>query len=694
MSENWTEVTVKLPVDRLDQAEAALYAVAPLGLYIEDYSDLEQAVKKLTAIDLIEDELLAKDRESALLHVYFPPDADGAGCVAAVRDSLTGAGLAVDGVDISITTGSVAEEDWANNWKQYFKPFRVGKGILIRPEWEDPGQLGDALLKGVKATVSIDPGMAFGTGGHATTRLCLELIEDFLAASSANSLAPLADPATVLAPLAEPTTVLAPLVKGGMAHEGFMRQGGFQHAGADSANLAPEAAADAGEVGGVLAPLAKGGMVHEGFMRQGGFQHVGADVLDVGCGSGILSIAAVLLGARSALGVDVDKYAVRNARENARRNGLADEVRFIESDLTSGVSGRFHLITANIVADVVINLLADARRRLRLGGALILSGIIDEREGDVLDAARANGFVEEKVLRSEGWTALMLKPVSRPDINVPRFFASAGTGAAAGTNAASDAAAGTNADTGEIVITHGDDIKHIQNVLRRKAGDHIVVCDGAGTDSLCEITLIERYAVAARVLRAYPNMGEPPVKVSLFQSLPRSDKFDYIVQKCTEAGVYEIIPVISEFTQFEKRALGDGAGRLLKRWRRIAYEAAKQSGRGIVPAIRGFISFTEAVDTCTQMTAGSPSGGLALIPYENEVGTTLKSELTAFVQRPATAVKPIICVFIGPEGGYSPTEISYAECSGAAPVTLGPRIYRTETAGLAALCGIMYEFEG
>jgi len=131
----------------------------------------------------------------------------------------------------------------------------------------------------------------------------------------------------------------------------------------------------------------------------------GARVLDVGAGSGILSIAAALLGASECLGVDVDPYAVRNARENAARNGVGGVAAFREGDLALGVDGRYDVVLANIVADAVIKLLPDARRLLAPGGVAILSGVIDAREEDVARAIKANGLAAAETLRGEGWAA-------------------------------------------------------------------------------------------------------------------------------------------------------------------------------------------------------------------------------------------------------------------------------------------------
>jgi len=296
---------------------------------------------------------------------------------------------------------------------------------------------------------------------------------------------------------------------------------------------------------------------------------------------------------------------------------------------------------------------------------------------------------------------------------------------------------------GEAVITGGD-AKHICAVLRMRAGDRIVVCDGAGTDFLCELTSVERGEARASVISSHACAGEPRCRITLCQSLPKSDKFEYVVQKCVEAGVYEIIPVVSEYVQFPERAQGESGAKLLDRWRKISREAAKQSGRGIAPAVRGFAAFDDAAEACGRLAAASPETRLALIPYEYEAENTLKQALLSFkrgqaargadISPPHTAVdtrmvspsaecvnvfqpsvdgmnEPLtpphtargaenlppppyeFYVFIGPEGGFAPREIDCARRCGIMPVSLGPRILRTETAGFMALSMIMYEFE-
>ena len=270
---------------------------------------------------------------------------------------------------------------------------------------------------------------------------------------------------------------------------------------------------------------------------------------------------------------------------------------------------------------------------------------------------------------------------------------------------------------GEIVIS-GCDARHIKDVLRMELGGDIVVCDGEGKDFNCKIVSVERERVVAGIVSSEASKGEPPIKVCLFQAVPKGDKFDLVVQKCVEAGASEIVPVLTVRTLFKLQQ--GGKQNKLDRWNRISYEAAKQSGRGIVPVVNGFMSFSDAIKKAGCMS------DMVVIPYERMQGVSLKSVLRGSglqesgrqesrlqqdglqQGRPqgsgqqqsvlsggqgGTAALRSISVFIGPEGGFEQMEVDLAVESGAVAVSLGPRILRTETAGVVVLSAIMYELE-
>ena len=304
---DWTEVTVEVAAENAGPAGDIAQMAAPHGIYIEDYSHLEQEAREIAHIDLIDGELLKKDRTKAWIHLYLEPGENPAEAVAFLRERYRAAGIAH-----TISTSGCAEEDWINNWKKYFKPMPVGKKLLIRPTWEDEYEAGD------RKVLNLEPGVAFGTGTHETTRMCLELLERYVSP--------------------------------------------------------------------------------------------GCAMLDVGCGSGILSVAALLLGAGSAVGVDIDELGVKTAVENARINGFSGRFTAIRGSLTDQVTGTFDLVAANIVADAVIELSADVGRFLNPGAVFLVSGIIDDREQDVL-AAIQNRFSVVERKEEKGWVAMALRPL-------------------------------------------------------------------------------------------------------------------------------------------------------------------------------------------------------------------------------------------------------------------------------------------
>lgn len=305
MSENWTEIKISVPAAKADIAGDIANMTVPHGIYIEDYSNLEDEAMEIAHIDLIDEALLAKDRTKAIVHVYISPEDNPAEAVSFLEERLRACGI-----DYSIDCADCAMDDWLNNWKKYFKPIPVGNKLLIRPIWEnDFDSMGRAVL-------NLEPGLAFGTGTHETTRLCMELIEEYL--------------------------------------------------------------------------------------------DTGVDFLDVGCGSGILSVAALLLGANSATGVDIDPLAVKTAIENARLNGVDNKFTGICGNLAEQITGKYQVVAANIVADVVIELSRSVPEFLAPSGVYIISGIIDTREQDVLEALAGKFSVIQRK-EERGWVAMALK---------------------------------------------------------------------------------------------------------------------------------------------------------------------------------------------------------------------------------------------------------------------------------------------
>ncbi|MCX7710420.1 MAG: 16S rRNA (uracil(1498)-N(3))-methyltransferase [Clostridia bacterium] len=228
---------------------------------------------------------------------------------------------------------------------------------------------------------------------------------------------------------------------------------------------------------------------------------------------------------------------------------------------------------------------------------------------------------------------------------------------------------------GDTIFITGEDVGHIKKVLRLRPGENIIICDGNGTDYLSEIQSIEQDKVIAGINAVEKNLSEPPIDIVLFQGLPKSDKMDFIIQKSVELGVNSIVPVSTERTVVKIDTKKDADHKVV-RWQRIALEAAKQCNRGIVPKIEAPVTFEQALNAIKNFD-------ISLIPYEKENQNKLNNTLQKQNLKR-------IAVFIGPEGGFSEKEIQRSKESGTIPVTLGPRILRTETAGIMVLSILMY----
>ncbi len=226
----------------------------------------------------------------------------------------------------------------------------------------------------------------------------------------------------------------------------------------------------------------------------------------------------------------------------------------------------------------------------------------------------------------------------------------------------------------------GSDVNHIKNVLRMKLGEELIVCDETGMEYTCQIEEILSGEVILTIVEQKKASTELPVRLKLYQGLPKKDKMELIIQKAVELGAVEIIPVMTKRCivklEDEKKEV-----KKIERWQAIAESAAKQSGRGMIPKVSHVMSYAEALKVAT-------SEGMALIPYELAQGMhSLKEAAKKAIE------ENVVSVFIGPEGGFEETEIEKAKECGVVPVSLGKRILRTETAGFTTLSILMYEIE-
>lgn len=300
---NWTEIVAEVPAKDIETAGNIAQMTVPYGIYIEDYSNLEQEVLEIANIDLIDEELLKQDRTKGKIHIYISPEDNPTEAISFLKERFQ-----AESIEYKIYSDDCDIESCLENWKKYFNPMKVGEKLLIRPVWRD-----DYDAEG-RIVLNLEPGLAFGTGTHETTRLCLEALEKHI----------------------------------------------FK----------------------------------------------GAKMLDVGCGSGILSVAGLLLGAESAIGIDIDEMAVKASKENAKLNNVQDRYTGIKGNLADEVNGVFDVITANIVADAIIMLSGDIEKHMNEKTVYIMSGIIDTRLDDVLSALPKSLEVVEQY-EEKGWLCLV-----------------------------------------------------------------------------------------------------------------------------------------------------------------------------------------------------------------------------------------------------------------------------------------------
>lgn len=297
----YTDVTARVKTADTEAASAVFTMAYDGGICVEDCSDIAEAAAVMR-MDYVDRELTERNKGFSLIHLYLPETED----LAAVTDFIKER-FADDGIEYELSFNPVAEEDFANAWKAYYEPVKTDGRITVVPSWKEYApEAGEIVLH-------MDPEMAFGSGTHESTRLCLSALDK--------------------------------LIK------------------------------------------------------------PGCSVLDVGCGSGILAIAAMLLGAGSAEACDVDGVSVETAKRNCEKNGVS--VKTYRSDLFSAVEGRFDVICANIVADIIIRMAPEIKAHMNAGGVFLCSGIIAERAGEVRDALEAHGL---SVLRTEtlnGWAAII-----------------------------------------------------------------------------------------------------------------------------------------------------------------------------------------------------------------------------------------------------------------------------------------------
>lgn len=230
----------------------------------------------------------------------------------------------------------------------------------------------------------------------------------------------------------------------------------------------------------------------------------------------------------------------------------------------------------------------------------------------------------------------------------------------------------------------GEDVNHIKNVLRKRIGEEIILCNtDTLKDYLCEITKLEETVITCNIVKELETNSESNIKVTILQGLPKADKMELIIQKSVELGVYDIVPI--EMKRCIVKLNDKEKNKKIERWQKIAEVAAKQSGRNRIPKIERIESIKNICHLCQEYD-------IVLVAYEKETKNKLKYELEKLKTDKRHDLK--IAILIGPEGGIESSEIEILKENGAKIVTLGNRILRTETVALNVLSIIMYEFDG
>lgn len=310
---NWIEVTIKTTTEAVEAITNILENERTGGVIIEDPKDFIFQKKNEYDWDYVEEEVFKKSgQDGVLIKTYISEERNVMEVIENIKQKVLG--LKDYGIDIgegSVSLGQVKEEDWANEWKKYYKPTRVGQKIVVKPTWEDyENQEGNLVIE-------LDPGMAFGTGTHETTSMCIRELEKYV----------------------------------------------------------------------------------DGTKR----------VFDIGCGSGILAIAAAKLGAKEVVAGDLDEVAVKVSKENCELNNVSDKVVVKHGSLFEVVEGKADVIVANIIADIIKILANDISKFLSKDGVFISSGIIHAKIDEVVEALEKNGFEIVEIVKLGEWSAIVSK---------------------------------------------------------------------------------------------------------------------------------------------------------------------------------------------------------------------------------------------------------------------------------------------
>lgn len=311
MEGTWIEVRVITKSEALEPVSGIFYGLDCKGVAIEDPNDILEREQGPLTWDFADINVLEHKGTVAVVKAYFAEEDDIENILNYVNEKIEELkSIGLDLGEAKVESEKMYEEDWANNWKKYYKPTKVGERIVVRPIWEEYKEENDELV------LVLDPGMAFGTGTHETTRMCIQSLENYVKEDSV--------------------------------------------------------------------------------------------VFDVGCGSGILAIAAAKLGAKKAVGVDLDPVAVESAKENVGYNNL-DNIEVLYGNLVEVIDGKADIVVANIIAEVIWILTEDVKRVLKDDGYFITSGIIHDRVDMVTKKLEETGFEVVEINKDGEWNCIVAK---------------------------------------------------------------------------------------------------------------------------------------------------------------------------------------------------------------------------------------------------------------------------------------------
>lgn len=309
----WTEITIKTTTEAVEAVTNILYEQNVGGVSIEDPKDFKFQKKNEYDWDFVEEEIFNSGYDGVIIKTYITEERDVTEDINLIKEKIDG--LKEFGIDVGdaiVEISQVDEEDWANEWKNYYKPTKVGEKVVVKPTWEEyEAKEGDLIIE-------LDPGMAFGTGTHETTSMCIQQLEKYVKQDS--------------------------------------------------------------------------------------------KVFDIGCGSGILAIAAAKLGANHVVGVDLDPVAVDSSKENIGFNNL-NNIEVLEGNLLDVVNGKADIVVANIIAEIICVLTEDVKKALNEGGLFITSGIIHDRVEMVTEKFKECGFEVVEINKDGEWNCIVAKAV-------------------------------------------------------------------------------------------------------------------------------------------------------------------------------------------------------------------------------------------------------------------------------------------